>query len=325
MGQNTIVYAIGRNLFETLMMNLVPLQNGNGELWPKPCPIWECLPRSDERKKIDPPSNPAELFTHQSRRIFLKRENGVITGFNALGGEFFDKERVVDETMALYILNSNSAKPLRLFNDVPLWQLLDKILYNNQDTVTWLRLIGISNAGFQTCGMMYDSKAMKFVDECSKRFTANLDPNFAVYISVGIELCRYITNEIGVLSYNIQMASGKQNPTELKKYEFSSDLDLIWARFLSSNAAEFKIFQKLVKRSALSFSKSLIDNASPTSFRGRIVTVNGKEKYYCTAKAYNSFLYYLNRLIPEESNSLETIEEHLSSYKADLKPKEEGE
>ena len=121
------------------------------------------------------------------------------------------------------------------------------------------------------------------------------------------------------------MASGKQNPTELKKYEFSSNLDLIWSRFLSSNAAEFKIFQKLVKRSALSFSKSLIDNASPTSFRGRIVTVNGKEKYYCTAKAYNSFLYYLNRLIPEESNSLETIEEHLSSYKADLKPKEEGE
>lgn len=188
-----------------------------------------------------------------------------------------------------------------------------------------MRLIGISSAGFQTCGMMYDSKAMKFVDECSKRFTANLDPNFADYISVGIELCRYITNEIGVLSYNIQLASGKQNPTELKKYEFSSDLDLIWARFLSSNAAEFKIFQKLVKRSALSFSKSLIDNASPTSFRGRIVTVNGKEKYYCTAKAYNSFLYYLNLLIPEESNSLETIEEHLSSYKADLKPKEEGE
>lgn len=53
-----------------------------------------------------------------------------------------------------------------------------------------------------------------------KRFTANLDPNFAVYISVSIELCRYITNEIGVLSYNIQMASGKQNPTELKNMSF---------------------------------------------------------------------------------------------------------
>lgn len=324
LGQNTIVYAIGRNLFETLMMNLVPLQNGNGELWPKPCPIWERLPRSDERKKIDPPSNPAELFTHQSRMIFLKRENGVITGFNALGGEFFDKEHVVAETMALYILNSNSTKPLRLFNDVPLWQLLDKILCSNQDTATWLRLIGISNASFRTCGMMYDSKAMKFVDECSKRFTANLDPNFVDYISTGIELCRYITNEIGVLSYNIQTASGKQNPTKSQKYEFSSNLDLIWFRFLSSNATEFKIFQKLVKQSALNFSKTLIDNASPMSFKGRIVTINGTEKYYCTPKAYNSFLYYLNRLIPEESNSLEAVEEHLSSYKADLKPKEEG-
>ena len=202
------------------MMNLVPLQNGNGELWPKPCPIWECSPRSDERKKIDPPSNPAELFTHQSRRIFLKHENGIVTGFNALGGESFDKERVVAETMALYILNSNSAKPLRLFNDVPLWQLLDKILYNNQDTVTWLRLIGISNAGFQTCGMMYDSKAMKFVDECSKRFTANLDPNFAVYISVGIELCRYITNEIGVLSYKFRWLVASRIRLNLKNMSF---------------------------------------------------------------------------------------------------------
>ena len=173
--------------------------------------------------------------------------------------------------------------------------------------------------------MMYDSKAMKFVDECSKRFTANLDPNFAVYISVSIELCRYITNEIGVLSYNIQMASGKQNPTELKKYEFSSNLDLIWPRFLSSSATAFEYFLRMVKQSALDFSKSLIDNASPTSFRGRIVTVNGTEKYYCTPKAYNSFLYYLNRLIPEESNDLEAVKEHLISYKANLKPKEEGE
>lgn len=81
----------------------------------------------------------------------------------------------------------------------------------------------------------------------------------------------------------------------------------------------------MVKQSALNFSKSLIDNASPTSFRGRIVAANGTEKYYCTPKAYNSFLYYLNRLIPEESNDLEAVKEHLISYKADLKPKKEGE
>ena len=326
LGKITTVEAIGKNLFETLMMNLVPLQNGNGDLWPNPCPIWNCPPRPDERKKIEPPSNPAELFTHQSRRILIKRENGVVTGFNALGGEFFDKENVVAETMAIYNLPSdkNSTKPLRLFNDVSLWQLLDRVLCNNQAMVTWLRLIGIDNAGFQICGMMYDSKAMKFVDEYAKRFTANLDPNFANYISVGAELCRYITNEIGILSYNIQMAAGKQNPTESQKYEFSSELDLIWSRFISSGIIEFENFQRLVKQSALNFSKFLVDNASPASFKGRTIKKNNEEKYCCTSKAYNSFLYYLNRLMSKESKDPYVVKEHLCSYVAEFKSEEEG-
>lgn len=314
LGQITTVVAKGRNLFETLMLNLVPLQNGNGDLWPKPCPIWEVPQRTDERKKIEPPSNPAELFTHQSRRILLKRQNGVVTGFNVLGGEFFDAKNVASETMAIMNLpDKDGTHPIRLFADVPVWTLFDKIFCSNQQTINWLHLLEIDSATFCVCGMRYDTKTTKIVDEYAETFNADIAADFANYVSIAVELCRCIANEIGTLSYNIQLASGSQNPNGNAKAEFLEEIGPNWNAFISGIIG-FDDFQNRIKQFSLDFAKILSENASPTSLKGRTVERNGLKWYCCTSKAYNSFLYQLDQLIPEACTDYDTAKQHLHCY-----------
>lgn len=102
LGKIGIVFAEGDTLFETLMLDLV-LLNEQRECWGRPRPIWELeAPRNQERTEIPLPDNQAELLTLQSRRILLKRAQERVTGFSLLGGDFFQKENAFAEQMTFW-------------------------------------------------------------------------------------------------------------------------------------------------------------------------------------------------------------------------------
>lgn len=97
LGQLGLIYAEGSSLFETLMLNLVlrePLK--------EPKPIWEQPLRREERVEIAVPDNQAELLTLQSRRLFLERKDGMISGYYLLGGDFFPKKNAIAEQMTMW-------------------------------------------------------------------------------------------------------------------------------------------------------------------------------------------------------------------------------
>lgn len=102
LGKLGLILAQGNTLFETLMLNFVLLRDGTS-LWGPPAPCWE-LPevRSAERTEIPQPDDAASLLTLQSRRIFLYREQGMVTGYALLGGDFFQKENAFCEQMTLW-------------------------------------------------------------------------------------------------------------------------------------------------------------------------------------------------------------------------------
>jgi CRISPR system Cascade subunit CasA len=92
LGKLGIIFVSGDNLFETLMLNLIMLDERK-ELFEKENPVWERKEIPDgERVQISFPDNLSELYTLQSRRLYLKKEDQRVTGYFLLGGDFFDRE-----------------------------------------------------------------------------------------------------------------------------------------------------------------------------------------------------------------------------------------
>lgn len=102
LGRLGLIWAVGNNLFETLMLNLILLRDGE-KSWNDNIPIWELpVAREKERTIIPPPDNPAALYTLQSRRILLKRNNDYVTGYSILGGDSFDETIASTEQMTIW-------------------------------------------------------------------------------------------------------------------------------------------------------------------------------------------------------------------------------
>ena len=102
LGQLGFVMVNGKNLFQILMMNLCAF-NCDGALWEAPKPAWEQEVCRDQSRKVGTPDNLPERYTLQSRRIMLKRDsNGNLTGFRALGGDFYPVENDSGEPMTIW-------------------------------------------------------------------------------------------------------------------------------------------------------------------------------------------------------------------------------
>ena len=103
LGKLGLIYAIGDNLFETIMLNM-PMLYGKDELpWTADIPTWELKEvRSKERVTIEMPKDLAGLYTLQSRRIILTKENDLVNGYVLLGGDAFEDINALTEPMTLW-------------------------------------------------------------------------------------------------------------------------------------------------------------------------------------------------------------------------------
>lgn len=110
LGQLGFVMVNGENLFQILMLNLCA-KNTDKDIWGEPKPVWEQAVRAEQGcKKIDFDNLP-ELYTIQSRRIMLKRdEDGRITGYRAMGGDFCLAEDCFFEPMTIWKLKKSGKK-----------------------------------------------------------------------------------------------------------------------------------------------------------------------------------------------------------------------
>lgn len=102
LGQLGFVMVNGTNLFQILMLNLCALDR-NEDLWEAPRPVWEQPVCEEQGREVGRPDNLPERYTLQSRRISLKRDaDGNITGFRAMGGDFFSVENDLGEPMTIW-------------------------------------------------------------------------------------------------------------------------------------------------------------------------------------------------------------------------------
>ena len=234
LGKLGIVYAIGENLFETLMLNYIVSKNGQ-ELYGAERPVWERPVKADERTEIVYPDNLSELYTLQSRRLLLIRSKGIVTGFKLLGGDFFQKENAFIEPMTVWRNTAKKEKdpneyvPYRHIPGRQIWRDFESLLVR-KDTkvrpaiVDWIDYLSSGEADniltskrsihFKTPGVAYADKDF-FVEDI-------IDDSLTIHVALlsklaepvvervlkQIEICDCFVEQLGLLAKRIQQAAG---------------------------------------------------------------------------------------------------------------------
>ena len=134
LGKLGLIFNVGNNLFETLMLNLVAV-NGS-DIQVNQNPLWEHEEiSSDERTEIPFQDNLAELYTMQSRRISLIRRGSAVVGYKLIGGDFFQKENAFFEPMTVWRKSKEiegQYTPKRHDSSRQMWRDFS-VLYNSEE------------------------------------------------------------------------------------------------------------------------------------------------------------------------------------------------
>lgn len=233
LGKLGLITAVGRNLFETLMLNLVLLPDKKP--WPEPeQPCWELeCPRTGERVQIAMPRNAAGLLTLQSRRILLQREGDAVTKYRVLVGDQFSEEDALLEQMTVWSekldkqKNHLCYKPKRHDTPWQMWRDFPAIAAKNEGkirpgVVDWIPYLrrglkeceGLEWVTFRTVSIQYgnqDSCVDNIIQDCLTFHAELLQEIGSVgYSMVESEICQIdrAAKCIGTLAYELFLASG---------------------------------------------------------------------------------------------------------------------
>lgn len=331
LGKLGIITAVGTNLFETLLLNLIFLKDGRDELWGDGRPIWELKEvKSAERSEITMPNNLASLYTLQSRRLKLISKNKKVTNYILLGGDFFSKENSIAEQMTLW---RNAAKkegappeyhPRRHDPSHQLWRDFSVMVGLSDSTrkpgiVGWLGrlksegLISQSKFRFKIVSCKYGDKDF-FIDDVfsdSIAFNSNLltklGEEWVVRIIEEINITEKLSEQVGYLAQDLAKASGNADGLDrrnITKEQAFYRLDVPFRRWLESidpikdtDNKEDKCEQwwQQARSIVRELGKEIVNQSGTNAFIGRVVEEKSQGKKimrrYTAPEAYNRFLY----------------------------------
>ncbi|MBR6407360.1 MAG: type I-E CRISPR-associated protein Cse1/CasA [Clostridia bacterium] len=335
LGKIGYICIVGDNLFETLMLNFV-LIDDKGSPWTSSIPSWELkTPRSKERTQIPLPSDQAALLTLQSRRLLLHREDEYVTGYHLLGGDFFEKENAISEQMTVWSAIKDKKgdtvgfQPRRHDRARQMWR--DFAFYASADLnssktgiIRWTatlqrynilpkhKLLRLSIASVQ-----YGDKDFFAVDAFSDELSLHLNLFSAVgeayrtRITKEIERCDKIAAYIGYLANNLFYAAGgdikkKSLPFNTAKEQYYYEIDVPFRKWLSGLDAEdenkdekVKVWRKEAEKTAYRLAEKMVKDAGPAAFVGKMIKTGKnqeKEEYCSTSTAMQRFKYSMKKL-----------------------------
>lgn len=169
MGAN--IYPTGRNLFETVMLSSVLINNGK-QTYREVSPAWEreaSLYAQDDPYGDAAPQNLPELYTQQSRRILLEGSDSEITSFYVIAGDKYAAVNAFIEPMFLWKTDQTDKSGMTMttvkYNVNSTWNNLRNILLNSTTSraVRWINLlqdqeiIDVENVPYMMTGITYGS------------------------------------------------------------------------------------------------------------------------------------------------------------------------
>ena len=300
LGKLGIIYASGNNLFETLMLNFVMLDDA-GYIWENGDATWERdVPRMEERTEIPLPSSQAELLTLQSRRILLEQADGMVTGFRLLGGDFFQKENAFSEQMTLWRRkkeNKDEYTPKRHDSTKQFWRDFTPLFAKTESVrtpgvITWLttlranKLIESRHVKICAVSIQYGDKDFFVTDAWEDSISINTDllstlgDGWISRITDLLETTEKLTWALAILAGNIAMASGDSagvpNKRKSAKEEAYFNLDMPFRAWLSAikpatddKEEKCSDWKETARSIIFKLGEELINQAGPQAFVGR--------------------------------------------------------
>lgn len=315
LGQLGVVMINGSHLFETLMLNLCPLREDK-ELWGSPKPTWEkevCVLQSNQ---IAPPDNLPELYTMQSRRIMLKREEGYVTGFRAMGGDFYSVEYDfnANEPMTLWkgIKDKKLGKTIydpKLHDPaVHAWREFPTLFKRGKEghspgVVQWMQMLceekmiaPRSLLTFRMVGMVYGASWRYTYDDCvddtikmSAEILKELGKDWVSLITDEVEKCQSVAEALKRLAAKLNKlfygtGSAKSNIKDLLVSRYYFSIDHAFRQWLAGiDPTQGSREEKLVEweRKSSYFARKVVDDYIATLGMD-IFTYKGKDKNLLT-------------------------------------------
>ena len=338
LGKIGFIQAQGENLFETLMLNLTLLQDGQS-MWGENLPCWELdVPRSAERTQILCPDNPAQLLTLQSRRLLLHRENDMVDRFYLLGGDFFQRETAAAEQMTIW---RNTAKkneaavfvPVRHDPAKQFWREFPSVFCKEKNVrkpgvVCWVKTLQRGDLHildpnrrihFRISGMQYGDKDFFVNDSFSDSLTFQaglldeLSCEWQERIVREINNCEKAAQCVGYLAQDIAIAAGNKNEnvggSVRAQFYFRIDRPFRqWLQKIDANQKNYnemeQSWQAQARNIAEKLGKQMVMEAGNAALKGhRIVVDKGKKTertiLYTSPRAYNIFRARLWEIYPK--------------------------
>lgn len=247
-GRLGVVYAIGRSLFETLLLNMVLLKD-NQEIWQENRPLWEQEPRK-WLNKIPVPDNQAEILTVQNHRILLERENGRVKRYTVVNGDYFGTENIFTEQMTKWYLkekksDANIYTPVKWDASRQMWRDFSNLFLSADGAkmpgvVSWgaflrkKRIVSAKITHFGALSVQYKGQFMSsIVDSYGDELTfhtalfSEINEGWLNRIGEEVAKCDWIAQKAGLLSQVIHIASGG-NPKDKKKTERMARAKEMW-------------------------------------------------------------------------------------------------
>ena len=336
LGKIGFIQAQGENLFETLMLNLTLLQDGQS-MWGENLPCWELdVPRSAERTQILCPDNPAQLLTLQSRRLLLHRENDMVDRFYLLGGDFFQRENATAEQMTIW---RNTAKkneaavfaPIRHDPAKQFWREFPAVFCQDSGhrpgVVRWTEKLQEQRLGildsrqkihFRIVGVLYATQNhIEDIFSDSLTFQAGLLDELSCKwqerIVREINNCEKAAQCVGYLAQDIAIAAGNKNEnvggSVRAQFYFAVDQPFrLWLQKIDANQKNYDemelCWQAQARNIAEKLGEQMVMEAGNAALKGhRIVVDKGKKTertiLYTSPRAYNCFRAKLWEIYPK--------------------------
>ncbi|MGI6169959.1 MAG: type I-E CRISPR-associated protein Cse1/CasA [Christensenellales bacterium] len=327
LGKLGLIYANGANLFQTLMLNFV-LLNDKRKHWGGGKAIWEIdEPRTKERVEIVLPQEPLAMLTLQSRRLLLQREENSVVGYRLLGGDFFTEENADIEQMTLWRKDAKEGVylPKRHDPSKQLWRDFTAILADGGDIkkpgiVRWLS--ELKEAGLidsmitlQTASVEYDSKNCSVKNVFKDSLTINADmlsklgEGWVIRINWLLGITEDCIKRLYFLAVDLAKASGDSDSLHHKAGKGISSaataeayfrLDMPFRRWLADiNPEEMdmdeaeKKWKDTVKQILLQLGEEITQQSGEKAIVGRWV----KEKLYTAPGALLKFNFEIKSII----------------------------